>query len=294
MSSRLLLFAAAVAAVAPLSAQDLTPPKILQIGFETVKVGKGMAHERHETGWPLAFDAAKVPVYYFALTPVTGNRDVMYMSGYPSYAAYEAQQEAISKATGLSAKLAALYEKDAEFLDNQRNVIAVHRPEGSAGGTMQGTDYSHVRGWRITTVRVRIGFADEYLQARALQRTAFERAGITNSPRGLYQVTQGVNTPTFLIFRPYVSLAEFDADSATNARVREALTAEERQKVEELTQAAVLTSEMNIYAVAPRQSHMPASYATNAFWKSNPVFAAAATKSAAVQAGAPKETKKAP
>ena len=293
MSTRVLMFAALIASVAPLGAQDLTPPKILQIGIETVKVGRSTMHERHEQGWPMAFDAAKVPAYYFALTPVTGGRDVLYMSGYASYAAWEAEQEAVSKAPGLTARLAALAEKDADFLDNNRSMVAAYRAEGSVGGRMQGADYSHVRGWGITTTRVRIGFTDEFMEYRALLKTAYERAGITNSPRGLYQVSRGVNTPTYLIFRPYQSISEFDSDSATFAQVRAAMTPDERARADKLYQDAVLTSESNIYAVAPKQSHMPASYAANAFWKSNPVFAAAAAKTA-VQAGAPRQQKTTP
>lgn len=291
MNTRALLFAAAVGCVSPLYAQDLTPPRILQMTIETVKVGKSGPHERHEAGWPLAFDNAKIPAYYFALSPVTGNRDVVYMSGYPSYAAYEAEQGAIAKATGLSARLTALAEKDADYLDNWRSIIAVHRPDGSFG-KMQGTDYSKVRGWRITTTRVRVGFTDEFMEYRRMLKAAMERAG-AQLVVGLYQVTQGVNTPTYMAFRPYVSLAEFDADSA-NARVRALMSDDERRKLDDLYQAAVLTSETNIYAVSPKQSHMPASYSADPFWKSNPVFAAAAAKSGAVQAGAPKEVKRSP
>jgi hypothetical protein len=292
MYVRVLLFAAAAACASSLGAQDLTPPKILQLTIETVKVGKAGPHERHETGWPLAFDAAKVPAYYFALTPTIGNRDAIYMSGHESFAAFEALNEATEKAPGLTARLAALAEKDADYLDNVRTVLAAHRPEGSIG-RMQGADYSAVRGWRITTTRVRIGFGDEFMEYRRMLKAANERAGVTRAS-GLYQATQGVNTPTFIVFRPFVSMAEFDADSAINASVRAAMTAEDRKKMDDLYQAAVLTSESATYAVAPRQSHMPASYAASPFWKSNPVFAAAAARATAVQAGAPRERKRTP
>lgn len=144
------------------------------------------------------------------------------------YAAYEAEQGAIAKAPGLSARLTALAEKDADYLDNWRSIIAVHRPDGSFG-KMQGTDHAKVRGWRITTTRVRAFMSDD-----------------------------------------------------------------ERRTLDDLYQAAVLTSETNIYAVSPKQSHMPATYSADPFWKSNPVFAAAAAKSGAVQAGAPKEVKRSP
>lgn len=289
---RTLLFAALCSAATSLAAQELTPPKLLQIYFESVKPGKGEAHERHETGWPIAFANAKLQNYYFALTPMTGNNDVIYMSGYPSYADFEKTNEAVGKAPGLSAKLAALADKDGEFLNNSRGIIAAHRPDGSIG-RMEGADYSKVRGWRITSTRVRIGQTDEFMEYRKMLKDAYARAGI-NSPRGLYQITQGVNTPTYLVFRAYTSLSEFDADSAMNAAVRAVQTADDIAKMEKLYEGAVLTSETNVYAVSPKQSYMPATYAADPFWKSNPVFAAAAQKSAVTQAGAAKAEKKNP
>lgn len=99
------------------------------------------------------------------------------MSGYPSYAAWEEERNAIEKAAGLGAKLATLAEKDGEYLDNIRSLLAVHRPEASFG-RLEGPDYSRIRGWRITT-RVRIGFTDEFMEFRRILKTGWERAGNT-------------------------------------------------------------------------------------------------------------------
>lgn len=289
MFTRRTLFVAALCSAATsLAAQEMSPPKLLQIGYENVKVGKGEAHERHETGWPLAFSNAKLPIYYFALTPMTGNTDAIYMTGYGSYAELEKANEAIAKAPGLTAKLAMLAEKDADFINNYRGIIAAHRADGSIG-RMEGADYSKVRGWRISTTRVRIGQTDEFMEYRKMLKDAYARAGI-NSPRGLYQITQGVNTPTYLVFRAFTSLSEFDTDSATTASVRATFSADDIAKMDKLYEGAVLTSESNTFMVSAKQSYVPATYASDPFWKTNPVFAAAAQKGAATQAGAPKKT----
>ena len=55
-------------------AQDLpkTQPKILTIYREEVKVGRAAEHAKHEAGWPAAYEKAKSPIYYLALTSMTG------------------------------------------------------------------------------------------------------------------------------------------------------------------------------------------------------------------------------
>jgi hypothetical protein len=290
MPSPRLLLVASLCATLPLvaQAQEMQPPRLLQIGFEQVKFGKSDAHERNEAGWPSAFAAAKSPYFYFALVPMTGGADVLYVSGYQTYAEYAESQAFTAKAAGLMAKLNTLYEKDAEFVNSARGITAAFRADLTIGPA---PDFPNVRGWRLTTIRVRVGQADEFTEARRMMKAAFEKAGLPGN-RGVFQVTNGVNTPTFLVWRPFASLAEFDGDSAGNATLRAQYAPGDFEKVQKLNEGAILTSESNIYMVSAKQSYVPASYASIDFWKSNPVFAAAAAKSAVTQAGKARESKK--
>jgi hypothetical protein len=45
-----------------------TQPKMLTIMREEVKVGRAAEHGKHEAGWPAAFEKAKSPDYYLAMT----------------------------------------------------------------------------------------------------------------------------------------------------------------------------------------------------------------------------------
>jgi len=290
MSTRRTILVAALCATTPIlaQAQEMKPARLLQIGFEQVKFGKNDAHERNESGWPVAFAAAKSPYYWFALVPMTGGADVLYISGYQSYEELARSQEFTEKAAGLTAKVSALFEKDAEYVNVGRGITARTRDDLSTGAA---PDFPNIHGWRVTTYRIRIGQADEFAEARKLIKAASEKAGLTGT-RGVFQVTNGVNTPTFLVFRPFKSIAEFDADSAMNATVRAQYAPGDFEKMEKLQEGAILTSESNIYMVSPKQSYLPPSYAAIDHWKSNPVFVAAARKSAVTLAGTAKETKK--
>ena len=289
MSTRRPTLVAALCAFMPVLvlAQDPPPARILQITYEQVKFGRGDAHERNESGWPVAFAAAKSPYYWLGLTPVTGGADVLYVSGYQSYEEIQKSYEFTMKTPGLAAKVEALYSKDADYVNAARGITAVVRPDLSTGPR---ADIPNIRGWRITTYRIRIGQTDEFIEARRMLKAAVEKAGAPGT-RTVWQVTNGVNTPTFLVFRPFVSLAEFDADSAANAMVMAQYAPGDNEKVQKLNEGAILTVESNIYMISPKQSYVPASFATIDFWKSNPVFAAA-QRSNATQAGRSRETPK--
>lgn len=286
---RMLLQAALLGMALPLGAQERTPaPRILQVYQEMIKPGKVAAHAKHEAGWPIAFASARIESYYHALASQTGTNDVWYVSAYGSYADWHRANEAIAKVPGLEARLGKLSDGDADYLANARSFTAELRDSLSIGTP---PNFAKVRGYRISTVRLRMGQTDEWSEARRLINQGWQRSGTADPHIGVYQVTHGVNTPTFLIFRAYESLTDVDGWEATNRRAYEALTADERAKYDRLLEGSILTSEQNLYAVSPEQSYVhPQLAAQNMeFWKTNPVVAMQAKQGGATQAGKPRK-----
>ncbi len=66
-----LVFASLPAALA--QGLPKSQPKLLTIVREEVKVGRAAEHARHEAGWPAAYEKAKSPDYYLALSSITGS-----------------------------------------------------------------------------------------------------------------------------------------------------------------------------------------------------------------------------
>jgi hypothetical protein len=275
--SNTLCSALLVVAASPLGAQ--AAPKILQINWETEKPGKGAAHEMHEKGWPAAMAAAGSPTHYIALTAMTGTAEALYISGYESYAQMEAGQKANAAIPGLSAHLSKLAEKDGDFLSNYRALIAEGIDSLSIGTA---PDWPKVRGYRISMVRVRIGHAADYERLRRIQRAAADKAGM-DMHVGIYRVTQGVSVPTFMIFRPFNSLAELDAWPAMGAKAAAATSREDGAEVAKL-QEFITATDQNIFMISAAQSYPMPEMAKAApdFWKGHPVLAPkAAAKPAA-------------
>src|SRR5690349_7860910 len=61
-------------------------PKVLTIYREHVKVGKAAEHAKFEQGYPAAFEKAKDPSQYLALSSITGPDEVWYLQPNDSFA----------------------------------------------------------------------------------------------------------------------------------------------------------------------------------------------------------------
>ncbi len=284
------LFAAFMLTGVAASALAQPAPKILQINWESVKAGRDASHERNEKGWPAAYTAAGGKINYVALMGMTGTSEALYISGYDSYTQFDDNRKAVAGNAVLTAQLEKLWEKDSEFLNNSRTLFA---EQVDSVGIGTPPEWAKVRGYRITLVRVKMGHAADYVKLRRIQKASADRAGV-DMHLGIYRVTSGAAVPTYLIFRPFNSLAELDSWPAMGSKAAAAATAEEQAEIAKLSEAAITTSEQNIYTISASQSYPSAALAQAApdFWKGNPVLAMARKSSGVMQAGKPSEAKK--
>ena len=80
------------------------PPKVLQLTREFVKPGKsGAIHDASESKFVAAMAKAKWPTHYFALNSLSGKSRALYLTGYPSFKAWEDDYMATMKDKALSA-----------------------------------------------------------------------------------------------------------------------------------------------------------------------------------------------
>jgi len=122
-------------------------PKMLTIVREEVKPGRSAEHARHEAGWPAAFEKAKSPDYYIAMTSLTGPSEAWYLIPTESHAAVAETMKREDKDPVLSAELSRLGARDAEFISRSTVLQAAGRrgPAGSGDVTSSGTRPSRRR-----------------------------------------------------------------------------------------------------------------------------------------------------
>ena len=62
-------------------------PNLITIWREQVKIGQAAQHAKHEAGFVAAFEKAKSPYHYLAMTSLTGPSEAWYVTPFDSHAA---------------------------------------------------------------------------------------------------------------------------------------------------------------------------------------------------------------
>jgi hypothetical protein len=262
------------------------PPKILQIFREEVKPGKAPAHEVVEAGWPRAFARANWPSHYLAITSLTGPSEAWFMTGYESFAAWEADSRNVDKNTGLKKELDQLEAKDGELRSGGRSLVASFREDLS---NQPNVDIGKMRYFRIVMFRVKPGHDSQFPEAVKIVKAAYEKAKLA-VPWAAYQISAGMTGPTFLILIPMKSLDEVDTAISLSKTLQEAEGEEGAKKLQAIAADAYVSVESNIFAFNPKMSYPPKEWvaADPDYWKPK---AAAAMKPEEKKPAAKAETK---
>jgi hypothetical protein len=264
----------------PLMAQDngaRPAPKILQIYRESVKPGHNAAHERTEVGWPKAFKAGKSSSAYLAMTTMTGPSEAWFMSGYPSYEAWENQRKADDANTMMSAELDRLSTADGEHLDKANSITAMFREDLSMRPALNIGDYRYMS---VSIVRLRPGTVSKFVEMRKAIKAAHEKTGMKDY-YSVFAVQSGMPGPTFLIFAPMKSLKEIDEAGPLHnaAAYKEAMGGDEGdKKMTEMAAASIINGENILFAFSPKMSVPPPEYSMGGnaeYWAPKAVMAAA-------------------
>src|SRR6185503_12792048 len=107
----MLLPGAAIAQTLPTS-----QPNMITIVREEVKLGRDADHAKVEAGWPVAYEKAKSPDFYLAMTSMTGTPEAWYITPYASHAAIGDGLKRDDGDAVLTAELTRLRRADADMI----------------------------------------------------------------------------------------------------------------------------------------------------------------------------------
>lgn len=248
------------------------PPKVLRIGREEVKPYLDAAHVKVESEWARIFAKANWPVHSLAMTSLSGPPEAWWLSGYESFAAIEKENQEIEKHPMLKAEIARLGKLDTELLRGLRGIMASFREDLSY---QPAVNLAQMRYFRVNTIRVRPGLNDDFIEYRKIIKAGLEKAQ-SDTHFAIYQTVSGAPNGTFLIFTPLKSMSEMDPNPARDKAFQDALGDENRKKLAELTNKAILSNEPVHFAFSPEMSYVPKEFATAdpAFWNPKPKPAA--------------------
>jgi len=264
MSPILLGMSLALAGGAIAGAQDAapTPPKVLQITREWLKPGKsGMIHDRSEAAFVSLMNRAKLQGHYVALNSMSGKSRALYITRYPSFEAWEADNKILEKN---SAEFDHAVMADGELLDGLDQAVFTYDAELSYHPH---PDVSHARYYEITVFHMRPGHHKDWYEVTKMYKAALDKAGSKAHWAG-YEVAYGGEGGTFLAITARNSMTEIDQDMADFKKVMEAAGGDEGMaKLDEVFAQAVDSSRTELFSVNPKQS-----YAEEAWIKADPDF----------------------
>ena len=211
------------------------------------------------------------------MTSITGPSEAWFISGYPSYEAWEKQVKSEDGDATLSAELSRLQAADGEQLESVRSVSARFREDLSMRPALNMGDYRYMS---VTTVRLRPGFVDQWVEMRKNIKAAHEKAGMKDY-YSVFAVQSGMTGPSFLIFIPMKSLKEADEAGPLHesAAYKEALGGDAAdKKMAEVSAAAIVNTENALFAFSPKMSVPPPEYSMGDsadYWNPKPATAVA-------------------
>jgi len=228
-------------------------PKFLTIERESVKAGKAAAHAKHEAGWPAAFEKAKSPDYYLALTSMTGQSEAWYLVPWESHAALAASMKRDAKDEKLGKVLDKLAANDAKYISGVKPIHAMARPDISIGKC---PDIGQSRYFEIVIFKVRPGAKALFVNGAKAWGALMQRANPDASYR-TYEVMAGMPEPTFIMFHSVHDFAEFDKELSIEEAAWKGATEEEKTALQKGSSEGILEMELNSFRLDPKQSYVP-------------------------------------
>jgi hypothetical protein len=285
MTPALLGLSLAVAGSSLAAAQEMQgPPKVLTITREFIKAGKsGAIHDKSESRFVAAVAAAKWPTHYFALQSLSGKSRALYLTGYPSFKAWEDDNLATMKNKALSAELDKDSVADGELLDGIDQFVLYYDDDLSYKPS---ATLAQAKLMEITSFHIKPGHDKEWHDLANLVIDAHKKAG-DSAHWATFEIAYG-GGDEYIVFSDDKSMADIDTGYAEDKQFRDALGEDGEKKLRDLVADSIDSEDSELFAINPAQSYPPDEWvkADPDFWKPKPAAAPAAKPAATAKPAA--------
>ena len=238
--------------VTPTPETGVTPNVLLLYSAETVP-GREMDYSRKEAEIAASYEEKKIPVYWLAMTSLTGTPRVLYFEGFDSFGDVETTEGVIRDVLATRSDIVGMQQELLSYLNGSHTVLAFRRDD--LGYRMNKADLAKARYVRVTQVQLKTGTDADFAEAVKTVRHFYETNDV-DAPWVIYQVDSGMAMPAYLQIQPMQSLKEMDDayDRAKNSPVVPAGSV--RQKLIQALQSSLATAEAETYSVSLKMSHL--------------------------------------
>ena len=253
------------------SAQDkaiLPSGKVLVINREFTKPGKdGSSHEATEGAYAQAMAQNKGTDHYFAVVSVTGPSRALFMSSYPSFAAWETERKNVAGNTALTDALDHANIADGDLLSQTDASAWIWREDLSLNpGFRVGARLEE-----ISQFRIRPGHDSEWEELVKLVLAGYKK-GVPDAHWSVYQEAYGTLGGGFLVITTIKSASEIDMHFGSDKNFTDAMGPDGMKKLEQLEASCVESRQTNLFRFEPKMSY-PSDAMVQAdpdFWKPKP------------------------
>lgn len=246
------------------------PPKVLVIMREFIKPGRsGVAHRKTESAFVNAMTAAKWPTHYLAMNSLSGPPRALFLTGYPSFEAWEKDNQATEKNATLSAALDRASFADGDLLTAYESSTYAFREDLSLRANV---DIPRMRYFEIFRFVVRPGHMKEFEDMGKLYVTNYEKT-VPDAHWATFESMYAVdNGRVFLVINPIKSMSEIDQSFPHFKQFMAAMGEEGMKKLEALSASSIQSTQTNLFSFTPEMSYPSEEWikADPAFWKPKP------------------------
>jgi hypothetical protein len=241
------------------------PSKYLYLTNVELKPNQSAAYAKIETEEAQALRAANAPSHYIAMWPITGGQNIISISGFDSFAQAQKDHETVWENAKLASTLSADNASEAPLIAAVHNSVYSYEKDLSLNPDL---DISKQRFMRILLFHVRSGHDQDFEHVVKLFIKAYQ-SSIPDARWAMFEKMYGVGSDNiYILVTPMESLSVVDAMHDDSKKFRDAVGADQLQLLHNSLDAAVESSEADLFAFGPDISYVPDSWLTASpdFW----------------------------
>jgi hypothetical protein len=243
--------------------QTQGPSKYLFLSNEELKPNQTFAYAKSVAAEVQALRDSKAPEHFVGMWAITGAGHVLFMHGFDSFADLQKGHETTFGTPKALDALKAAEAGQAPLVATEHDSIYSYEKELSLN---PGVDLSKMRFMRILLFHVRSGHDVEFRRLAKLFAKGYQ-SSLPEARWAMFQKMYGVGSDnTYILVTPMESLAVADAMVSGDKKFVEGVGEEQFQTLIKGLDAAVESSESDLFAFDPDLSYVPDTWLTSDFW----------------------------
>lgn len=263
-----LLFAScSFTAMPAASAQDQStqtpgPSKYLYLTDVVLKPEQNSAYQKLESDEAQALRAADAPNHYIAMGAITGGSHVVYMHSFDSFADLQKTHDATMGMSQLMDTMRSDAAAEAALIANRHTSVYSYEPDLSLNAH---ADISKMRFMRIIIFHVRNGHDQDFKDVAKQFAKAYQ-SSLPEAHWAMFEKRYGVGSDnTYILCTALDSLSDVDAMREGGKKFDAAVGADQLKTLRSSLDAAVESSESDLFAFNPQMSYVPNDW-DQSFW----------------------------